>query len=151
MMLRTLLVQQHAKMDFWSNGSSIHDTMRTGTVTKDTNAWSLCCYYYYWHNCVTTWCTSFTEPINAASERLPILAHTSLHIPTFNPIRKLLLQENVKKKEGKSQCQVKENKVFSSDHWYIGNKNQAVKLKQLPGCMCFYFQISRNLRKFPGM
>lgn len=35
-----------------------------------------------------------------------------------------------KKRKGKSQCQVKENKVFSSDHWYIGNKNQAVKLKQ---------------------
>lgn len=86
------------KMDFWSNGNSIHDTV-TGTVIKDTNAWSLCWCYYYWHNCVTTWWTSFTEATNLASECLPILAHTSLHTPIFNPIRKLLLQENVKKKK----------------------------------------------------
>lgn len=128
------------KMDFWSNGNSIHDTI-TGTVIKDTNAWSLCWYYYYWHNCVTTWWTSFTEATNLASECLPILAHTSLHTPIFNPIRKLLLQENVKKKEkGKSQCQVKENKDFSSDHWNTGNKNQAVKLKKYEVVCVFIFR-----------
>ena len=140
------------KMDFWSNGNSIHDTMRTGTVTKDTNAWSLCWYYYYWHNCVTTWCTSFTKAINAASECLPILAHTSLHIPIFNPIRKLLLQENVKKKKKvKSQCQVKENKSFQQWSLIYWKQKSSCKIKTIMSYMCFYFQISRNLREFPGM
>ena len=97
------------KADFWGNGNSIRDTPRTGTVTKDKNAWSLR-WYYYWRNYVTTRCTRFTEATNAASEFLPILAHTSLHIPLLNPIRKLLLQEIVGGGGGKVKVNVKRRK-----------------------------------------
>ena len=44
-----------------------------------------------------------------------------------------------KKEKGKSQCQVKENKDFSSDHWNTGNKNQAVKLKNYEVVCVFLF------------
>lgn len=130
------------KADFWGNGNSIYDTLRTGTVTKDKNAWSLC-WYYYRRNYVTTRCTRFTEATNAASEFLPVLAHTSIHIPLFNPIRKLLLEEIVggKIKKDKSQCQAKEKKVFISDHWHIGNKNHIVKLRNYEVVYVFIFRL----------
>lgn len=117
-----------------------HDTPRTGIVTKDKNAWQLC-WYHYWHKCVTTQCTDFTEVANLASECLFILAHTSLYVSACNPIGKFLLQEIVKKKKkGKSQCQRKVEKACISDHWHIWNKNYIEKFRNSVVACVFIFK-----------
>lgn len=94
------------KMDFWSNGNSIHDTMRLEQSPKIQMP-GHCWYYYYWHNCVTTWCTSFTKAINAASECLPILAHTFFSTYPFS-----ILSGNYYKKMWKKE---KRQKSVSSE------------------------------------